>query len=134
MEILLNVIYVLGFALYIYIGTKFIKRQGSNTRQWYEYIMVLIWPAAAILVALLVQIRVQMRTATIDGKYETKFREVEEVMRKNGISIIDDQIHFDDGKIFILSDTELCLGFSPDIVSIPREDESSVLILQEYLD
>lgn len=75
-----------------------------------------------------------MRTATIDGKYETKFREVEEVMRKNGISIIDDQIHFDDGKIFILSDTELCCGFNPDIVSIPREDESSVLVLQEYLD
>ena len=75
-----------------------------------------------------------MRTATVEGKYETKFREVEDVMRKNGISIIDDQIHFDDGKIFVLADIELCSGFSPDIVSIPREDESSVLILQEYKD
>lgn len=55
MEILLNVIYVLGFALYIHIGTKFITRQGIDSWHWYEqvleFILVLLWPFVAIFIA-----------------------------------------------------------------------------------
>ena len=72
-----------------------------------------------------------MRTATFDSEYEIKFREVEDIMRKNGISIFDNHIHFDDGSLFVLADIDLCSGFNPSIESIPRENKDSVLVLQE---
>ncbi len=55
MEIFLNILYILVFASYVYIGTKFIGR-SSQSWNWYIYIfefcLVLLWPIIAILVAL----------------------------------------------------------------------------------
>ncbi len=75
-----------------------------------------------------------MKTARDDSKWEKSFRKVEKVMREEGISIIDGQITFPDGKIFVAADIELRSGFSPDECSIPREDESCVLLLQQYME
>ena len=71
--------------------------------------------------------------ATPMSKYEKSIQKIEAVMREEGVSIIDDQITFDDGKIFSAVDSELRSGFSPDLVALPREDDSCRLILHEYL-
>jgi len=73
-----------------------------------------------------------MKTAKDDSIFEQKLRRVENVMREEGISILDDRIKFDTGETFILADIELMTGFAPDIVSLPREEESAVLVLQEF--
>ena len=114
----------------------------NPTWYWYE-ICILLGKEIIIVPALAGTIFIRFKNkgnimveiyAREDSIYERKLQEVEEVMRKVGISIIDDQIHFDDGKIFSVVDVELRSGFNPDIVAIPREDESCRLMLHEYIE
>lgn len=75
-----------------------------------------------------------MKVAKENSKYEQKLQRVEQVLREEGISIHHDHITFDDGTVYKVGDYELMCGTNPDIVALPREDDSCKMILQEYLE
>lgn len=76
----------------------------------------------------------EMKTAKEDSIFEKKLQIVEECMREQGVSIERGNIRFDGSdKVFILADVELLSGSNPDEVTLPREDESYKLVLNEYM-
>ncbi len=75
-----------------------------------------------------------LKYAKHDSPYEQKVRRVEEVLREEGITLLDGNIIFDDGKIYRAQDYELGCGSSPDDVALPRDDEATVLVLQEFIE
>ena len=71
------------------------------------------------------------KIAKFDSLYEQKFQKVEEVMREQGIRIIDGLVYFEDDRVFTIGDLELRAGYAANVVVIPREVEEVRLILKE---